>query len=191
MVAGTIVYFWYDGKLPFLKGKSFSLMNITPTDLSSLARKTENLVKNLKSKTDLTAKNVLKTVAEKPKEIASNVVNDAKKSAVESFKNQVAEVVGITPAGSVVAENSAVKNIAIVRPVSQGLSLLVESNEENIKYSIDWGDGEKTAGDMVPKQQKTLDHIWKSAGDYSVQIEIENQKDKQKKSFVFPMKILK
>lgn len=187
IVAGTIIYFWYDGQLPFLKSKSFNL-NVLPGDLSNFAQKTSDFVKNIKIKGDLTAKNVFKKVAETPKEIAANVLNETKKSAVETFKNQVAESLGIA---TVANSNNSAKNVAIVRPVSQGLSLFIESADDGIKYLLDWGDGEKTEGVLEPKQQRTLEHIWKAMGDYLVQVEIETQKDKQKKIFIFPVKILK
>lgn len=186
VVAGAIIYFWYDGKLPFFQGKSFNL-NILPSDLSSFTQKTGNIVKDIKNRGNAAVKDVIKIAAEKPKEIAGNVINDAKKSVADSFKKQIAETLGIISGADAVP----IKNVAIVRQVSQGLSLSIESDEVGIKYSVNWGDGTVVGGVLDLKQQKNLDHNWKEAGDYSVTVETEGVKDGQKKTFVFPLKILR
>lgn len=190
LVAGTIAWFWHDGKLPFLRGKSFGL-NVLPSDLSGLSQKTGQLVQDFQNKGGAVLKDVFKTVTEKPKDIAINVVNEAKKGATESFKQQVAETLGIATAGPASIGESAVKNVAIVRPVNQGLSLSIEADAGAIKYSLNWGDGVVESGGLEAKQQKKIDHVWQQAGDYQVKVEIIENSSGQKKNFTFPIKILK
>ncbi len=190
LVAGTIAWFWYDGQLPLLKGKSFSL-NVLPSDLSGFSEKTGKMVKNIQTRGSAALKDVFKTVTEKPKDIAVNVVNDAKQSAAESFKQQVAETLGIATVGSGGAGASVIKGVAIVRLVNQSLSLSIEADENSIKYRVNWGDGVVDSGSLGSKQQNKVDHVWHQAGDYSVNVEIVDEKDDQKKSFAFPIKILK
>ena len=188
LVGGVIAWFWYGGESSLMKGRVLSFNKIFPDDLVGLVEKADNLIKNIKTKSDASTKQFFSDIVEKPKDLASNIVSDVKTSVAENVKNQIAQALGIGATGQ--GQNFS-KNIAIVRPISQGIALFIESDNEGIKYTIKWGDGESSFGQLEPKQQKTLDHIWQSSGDYSISVDIENIKDKQQRNFIFPVKIVK
>lgn len=186
LVGGVIAWFWYGGDLSLIKGKNFSFNKVFPENLADLAEKADSLIKNIKTKSDASTKQFFNDITETPKDLASNIVSDVKTSVTENIKNQIAQTFGIGTAGQSIS-----KNIAIVRPINQGISLFIESDQDEIKYTIKWGDGESSFGSLEPKKQKTIDHIWQSSGDYSISVDIENIKDKEQKNFIFPVKIVK
>lgn len=186
LVGGGIAWFWQGGDLSLLKGKSFSFSKVLPNNFADFAAKTNELLRDFKEKSDVSGKEFLSKVTDVPKDLATNIMTDVKKSVTENIKGQIAQTFGISTSGEVLS-----KNIAIVRPISQGIALFIESDNEEVKYMIRWGDGESTSGLLGSKQQKTLDHIWQFAGDYSISVDIENTKDQQKRNFIFPVKIVK
>jgi hypothetical protein len=183
VVVGGIVWFWYDDKLDLFDGK-FNI--ISGSDFSQLAEKVTAGAKNFQMGSKSKIQELIKNAASKPTEAVGNIFHDVKDTASQSLRTQIANVLGISSANL-----SPVKHIAIVRPISQGLSLIVESGAAEINYSIHWGEGTPTTGVLGAGQQKTIDHIWQSTGDYLVTVDIESSADQQKKTFVFPVKILK
>lgn len=185
-IGGGIAWFWQGGNIPFLKGKSFSFSKVLPNNFADFATKTDEILRGFKEKGDASGKELLSKVTEVPKDLARNVITDIKNSVTSNIKGQIAQVLGINNSDQVLF-----KSIAIVRPINQGIALFIEGDNEEVEYTIKWGDGESSSGTLPPKQQKTLDHIWQSAGDYVINVDIENIKDKQNRNFIFPVKIVK
>lgn len=186
-IGGGIVWFWYGGNLSVLGGKSFSFNKVLPNSFADLAAKTDEILRGFKEKGDASGKEFLSKATEIPKDIVTNIVKDIKNSVVGNVKGQIAQVFGLSASDS----QAISKSIAIVRPINQGIALFIQSDAEAFKYAVKWGDEESTSGSLEAKQQKTLDHIWQSAGDYTISVDIENINDKQQKNFIFPVKIIK
>ena len=179
LVAGGIYWWW--GGVPFLSSKKISFKL---ADLPELLKKAPANLKELKVLSEDLTQKLWRGATKKPGEFAGAILEDVGKKAAESFKEQTADVLGL---GQTLAPNK----FAIVRPVRQGLSLLLESGEESIKYNLDWGDGRKEEGELAGKIKKTFEHVWEEPGDFAVVVTVTNIKGEDKKTFTFPLTVIK
>ncbi len=197
VVGGGIYYAW-NNAFDFTKAKKFFDNQEISSGISGVLGKTPEKVKSWKEKMDTAIKSTVAFLTEKPKEAAVNFVQDVKDSALESARKEATKVLGLPKAivaGSPQAgggQNAGdiPSNISIVRSVRQNLSVLIDADNEDSTYAIDWGDGKTDKGSVLQKGSKTIDHLWIETGDYIVKVDVEG-KAAGKKTFSFPITIAK
>lgn len=192
-VAGSIYYSW-NRSFDFAEVKKILDNKSLSSLLSETANKVPEKTKNWKEKIDAGITSGIALLTKKPKEIAGNFLTDIKNTALESARKQADQVLGVGGGGGVApvagGGGAPPSNISIVRPARQSLSLLITAENEDISYSIDWGDTIIDTGSVVQKTNKTIEHVWAASGDYTVKVDIE-RKTMGKQTFVFPITILK
>ena len=188
-VGGGIYYFWNNG-FDVKTVEKFFTTNELPSGVSDFFKKTPTGVKTFADKSQSFIKSGIDLLTEKPKEAATNVFNDVAKTATESVKKEAAQFLGLSPTSTAPTTIAIPSNISIVRPVRQNLSLLMDTDKEDISYVIDWGDKQTTRGSLIKKESKIIDHLWSEAGEYTVAVDIIG-KDTGKKTFAFPVTIQK
>lgn len=187
LVAGGIYYIW-NGSFDIKKAQKILDNDLISLGVSGALEQTPGKARAFKEKADGLIKSTIGFVTEKPKEIAANLFNDVKNTAVESARKEAAKVLGPSISGG---GTGAPSNISIVRPARQSLSLLIDADaDEAIAYGIDWGDFRTDKGLVDKKGSTIIDHIWAESGDYAVKVDIEG-KNTGKKTFSFPITILK
>lgn len=195
-VAGGIYYFWHKS-FDFTEVKKILDNKSISSTLSGIANKVPEKTKNWKEKIDAGITSGIGFITKKPKEIAGNFLTDIKNTALESARKQADQVLGVggggggaPVGGSGSGGGPSPSNISIVRPARQSLSLLITAENEDIVYSIGWGDSVTDTGSVAQKTNKTIEHVWAASGDYTVKVNIEG-KTLGKQTFVFPITILK
>lgn len=145
-VGAGIYWFWFRGADTNYKFKI--------TDLPTLIKNAPQVLKELKVQSEELTGKAWKATTKTPKDVAGAILEDIGKSAVDSFKEQAANILGVAP-------NLAPHSVAIVRPVRTLLSLLLEAaSDEGLTYAIDWGDNKKARGGWRPKNKR----LWNTNG---------------------------
>ena len=181
-VGAGIVWFW---DIDLVAGKNWFLKkDKAAPELADLIKNAPGLLKSLKLGSQDIAKDVFDLATKKPTEIAGDVAKDVGRAAADSFKGNVADVLGLVVPGRI-------NNVAIVRPLNQPLSLIFETQQESLQFKINWGDGQNEEGSLAKKEQKIVEHLWREVGEYLVSVEIILEKDKSVKAASFPVRVIK
>ncbi len=187
LIAGGVYWFWTKADFEVKRAKQFLTPNGIMRAVSGIFASSSSLdAATFKEKGGLFADAAFSVVIEKPKAAATDFISSMKKAATESVRKEAVNLFGI-PVGTL-NENA---NVSIIRPVSQSLSFMIDAADEDLLYSIDWGD--KTAissGSVLKQAQKVVSHAWAVSGDYSITVELVG-KNSGKKSYSFPMTIQK
>ncbi len=186
LIAGGVYWFWTKADFEVKRAKQFLTPNGITRAFSGFFSSSSLDAVSLKEKGGSLANAAFSAVIEKPKAAATDFISSMKKAATESVRKEAVNLFGI-PVGTL-NENA---NVSIIRPVSQSLSFMIDAADEDLLYSIDWGD--KTAissGSVLKQTQKVVSHAWAVSGDYSITVELVG-KNSGKKSYSFPMTIQK
>ena len=139
------------------------------------------------------------SISEKGKETVSSLKNLFNKE-TDGFKNEVdkskSSIFGVIEESLNKTENIAgkilgvesdqiindsdllIKSLAYLIKTNTPLSFIIknpfinQTDQKEINYQIDWGDGQKENGNLKEGQSKTISHTWSEEGDYFVRFEI-------------------
>lgn len=138
-------------------------------------------------------KKILDKVASVPLQIASVVGQTVKNALVESAKEEVGVAIdaaqqklGLGISGVV---NEQPLAIAIRGARSRPLGFLIDGRDGNGSYAIDWGDDEKSTGNVAANEKKIVEHSWPQAGSYLVIALLTTTKTGATRLFSFPVVI--
>lgn len=195
-VAGGIWYFW-NGSFDVSAMKKLWNNKEISADVSGAVGKGGSQIKGWwKEKIDSGIKFGIALLTEKPKEIAGDFISDIKTTALESARKQADKALGVSGGSSTGltagggGASAPPQNISIVRPARQSLSLLITAENEDISYTIDWGDSLADKGQVIKGSSKTVEHVWAASGEYAVKVSAEG-KSAGTQTFIFPITILK
>lgn len=172
------------GYFLFFKNNSFSYkmpnLGLGENNIASMASTT---VGNIKNKVSDTLSGITDQLQNKAEEILSSSIDRAKNYAFDIFKqgvedsvNKLGEKAGITSVNINSIDTST--NTPIVYSVKKGInaSFTIKNSEEDIlKYKVDWLDGNTNSGELTKKDQSiVLTHKWSVAGEYLINFNITN-----------------
>ncbi|MHB9019515.1 MAG: hypothetical protein ACYC3G_01380 [Minisyncoccota bacterium] len=168
----------------FLKDNSFSYkipnLGLNEDNVISMASTTAISIKNKVSDTFSEFTGQLQNKAE---EIITSSIDSVKSYAFDVFRqgvedsvNKLGEKAGITSVNINSIDTST--NTPIVYSVKKGInaSFTIKNSEEDIlKYKVDWLDGNTNSGELTKKDQYiVLTHKWSKAGEYLINFNITN-----------------
>ena len=178
---GIAVVFWYFGLWNKTKDILLSFNNV---DLKSGIENTKE--------SRQTIKNIAKTVTAIPEKIISQASQKIKDAFLESAKEEVSNAIdsaqqkfGLQSSAS---PNERPLIVSLISKKNSPLSFFIDSQENDVDYTIDWGDDNKSIGKLTSFQKKIIEHSWLADGSYLVTAEIVN-KNKEIKKFSFPIAI--
>lgn len=172
------------GYFLFLKNNTFSYkmsdLGLNENNVASMASTT---VGNIKNKISTTLSGITDQLQIKAEEIVSSSINKAKtyvfdvfKQGVEDSVNKLGEKAGIT--GVNINSGDSITDNPIVYSIKKGVSAfftIKNSDEDILKYKVDWLDGNSSSGELAKKYQSVvLNHKWASAGEYLINFNITN-----------------
>lgn len=172
------------GYFLFSKSNSFSYkmsdLGFGEEGIVSMASTTAG---NIKTRVSNVFSGITDQLQNKAQEIIYSSVDTAKKYVFDVFKqgvedgvNKLGEKAGITGVNINSADTST--NNPIIYSVKKGVSasFTIKNSEEDIlKYKVDWLDGNFSSGELTQKDQLiVLNHKWVSAGEYLINFNITN-----------------
>lgn len=178
VLIGTAGYFL------FFKNNTFSYkipdLGLNEKSIVSMAGTT---VGNIKNKVSDTFSGITDQLQIKAEEIVSSSISKAKTYAFDVFKqgvedsvNKLGEKAGIT--GVNINSADTLSDNPILYSIKKGVSasFTIKNSEEDIlKYKVDWLDGNSSSGELIKKDQSiVLNHKWASAGEYLINFNITN-----------------
>ncbi|MEK7463221.1 MAG: hypothetical protein AAB621_02580 [Patescibacteria group bacterium] len=168
----------------FWKSNSFSYkmpnLGLSENNIVSMASTT---VGNIKNKAVNTFSGITDQLRTKTGEIVSSSIDKAKKYVFDVFKqgvedgvNKLGEKAGITSVNINSADT--VTDNPIIYSVKKGINAsfsIRNSEEDTLKYKVDWLDGNFSSGELTKKDQSiVLNHKWSKAGEYLINFNITN-----------------
>ena len=168
----------------FWKSNSFSYkmpnLGLSENNIVSMASTT---VGNIKNKAVNTFSGITDQLRTKTGEIVSSSIDKAKKYVFDVFKqgvedgvNKLGEKAGITSVNINSADT--VTDNPIIYSVKKGINAsfsIRNSEEDTLKYKVDWLDGNSNSGELTKKDQSVvLTHKWSKAGEYLINFNITN-----------------
>ncbi|MEK7478777.1 MAG: hypothetical protein AAB626_02545 [Patescibacteria group bacterium] len=166
----------------FWKSNSFSYkmpnLGLSENNIVSMASTT---VGNIKNKAVNTFSGITDQLRTKTGEIVSSSIDKAKKYVFDVFKqgvedgvNKLGEKAGITSVNINSADT--VTDNPIIYSVKKGINAsfsIRNSEEDTLKYKVDWLDGNSSSGELAKKDQSVvLNHKWTNAGEYLINFNI-------------------
>lgn len=86
-----------------------------------------------------------------------------------SVKKNVTDISGLTFIDNNDSSNTQNRSFSFVIRVNEPAMFVVKNNEEDdLSYSVDWGDGDISAGTVEKKSEKIVQHAWNTVGDHTV-----------------------
>jgi hypothetical protein len=156
-----------------------------------------------------------KTAIQKAGDYAKTVASGTKAAAGSILRNQIGGFIGsvgeqiysagmslagntsslppvsqnVLPEGNVAAPTGSIFSIppppaTIIIAMNSDFSLSINSGQV---YKVDWGDDEKDQGAIAEGKITILHHIWKSAGDYAITVNVGNSVSSN--NYSFPVRV--
>lgn len=172
------------GYFLFFKNNTFSYkmpnLGLSEDNIVSMASTT---VGNIKNKASDTFSGITDQLQNKAEEIISSSMDKVKKYIFDVFKqgvedgvNKLGEKAGITGVNINSADIST--DNPIIYSIKKGVnaSFTIKNSEEDVlKYKVDWLDGNSGSGELTKKDQSVvLSHKWAKAGEYLINFNITN-----------------
>ena len=172
------------GYFLFLKNNTFSYkipgLGLSEDRVTTMASTT---VQNIKNKVSDTFSDITDQLQTKAEEIITSSVDKSKNYAFDVFKqgveegvNKLGEKAGITGVNINSADTTTGNPIAYSVKKGASASFTIKNSEEDaLKYTVDWLDGNSNSGELAKKDQSVvLTHKWSVAGEYLINFNITN-----------------
>ena len=172
------------GYFLFFKNNTFSYkmpkLEFSEERVASMASST---IGNIKNKVVDTFSGITDQLQNKAEEIVSSSIDKAKNYAFDVFKqgvedsvNKLGEKAGITSVNINSADTTTGNPIAYSVKKGVNASFTIKNSEEDtLKYKVDWLDGNSSSGELTEKDQSiVLTHKWAKAGEYLISFNISN-----------------
>ncbi len=164
-------YFSDFSSVVFEKGKETANSFTSYFKTSELKSKITDNLENLKEKT------------------ATNLGELKEKTAATVVKT-TGEVLSVNP-NSIINGDLLIKSLAYLTKINIPLSFIIknpfnQTEQKEINYQIEWGDGQKESGDLKEGESTTVSHFWNKEGEYFVRFKIAAGSE----SFNYQIKIL-